>query len=219
MPPGKSSAWLLDSKFLEGSLRTASSHLLQRSALALCGRNQENWRRKRMIFRRQLAKCQRGVRAWGTKDGQSPRAVTPLWRWLPRGGPTSQSRQLPSPCQRQAGLHCPAELQRHPAYCQLTPASFRCIHGCQAIRNISWEGPRLSMGASPVLSCFPLCSETSSQTVHFVPYSQKSRGTGCPVTACPQQVLLSPNGNFIVGSVHLELDGFSHFLLPSGFLL
>ena len=171
-----------------------------------------------------LQKAAGQVPTWGEIMGRQGWTVAPCGHpTVPlaalKGPHTSQSHQLPSPCQRQAGLHCPVELQRHPAYCQLTPASFRCIHGCQTIRNVSWEGPRLSMGASPVPSCFPLCSETSSQTVHFVPYSQISRGTSCPVTACPQQVLLSPNRNFTVGSVHLELDGFSHFLLPSGFLL
>ena len=55
-------AWLLDGKFLEGSLMTASSHRLQRSALALCGRAQENWQG-------QLAECQSGVRERGAKDG------------------------------------------------------------------------------------------------------------------------------------------------------
>ena len=67
-----------------------------------------------------------------------------------------------------------------------TDASFFPMYSwCQAVRNISWEGPRLSMGALPVPSCFPLCSETSSQKVHFVPDSQKSRATSCPVTVCP----------------------------------
>lgn len=69
-----------------------------------------------------------------------------------------------------------------------TDASFFSMYSwCQAVRNTSWEGPCLSMRASPVLSCFPLCSETSFQKVHFVPDSQKSRATSCPVTGVPDK--------------------------------
>lgn len=133
-----------------------------------------------MTSRRQLAECRGGE---GGREG--PGMDKGRYRSCGHPNPTAAPAALsgphvsapsgcPLPARDGLGWHCRAELWRHTAHGQVTPASFRCVHSARHSRTCPGRAPVSLWGfaTSPPDS---LCAHTSSQKVHFVPFPQKSR--------------------------------------------